>query len=150
RQERQFWTVGLGLSLLAAVFFGMATTNEKFLLNHMNLTSYLVFGWGTQVLVAFIFSWLIGRRKGYAEIRARKPYALLGLGGLIRAVSGLTFVLALVVIDNLSVVSALSGLKVIIAALLGWLVLREGQFALRKLGASMVAAIGVVIMFWRF
>jgi drug/metabolite transporter (DMT)-like permease len=147
KQERHSWTIGLALSVLAAVFFGMATVNEKFLLNNMNLSSYLVWGWGAQVLTAIMLSLLISRR-GFREIARQKPYRLLGAAGAIRAVSGLAFVLALVVIDNLAVVSALSGLKVILAAAFGLLFLGEGQFATRKLLAAAMAAIGIAVMFW--
>lgn len=147
RQKRHSWTIGLGLSILAALFFGLAIVNEKFLLNNMGLSSYLVWGWGVQVLAAVMLSLLISRR-GFREIVRVKPYKLLGAAGAIRAVSGLAFIIALVTIDNLSVVSALSGLKVILAAAFGLLFLGEGQFAIRKVSASLLAAIGIAIMFW--
>ncbi|HSX36037.1 MAG TPA: DMT family transporter [Patescibacteria group bacterium] len=148
RQERRAWTIGLALSLLAAVFFGIAITNEKFLLNHMGLSSYLVWGWGVQVIVAFVCSFVFMPR-GYRDIAKVRPYGLLGMAGALRAISGLTFVLALVRLNNLAIVSALSGLKVILAAAFGLVFLHEGQFAVRKISASLAAAAGVAIMFWK-
>jgi drug/metabolite transporter (DMT)-like permease len=147
RQQRHAWTLGLILSVAAALFFGLATVNEKYLLDNMGLSSYLVWGWGFQVLAAFAFS-LCMSREGYGEIMRAKVFKLLGVAGIIRAISGLCFVLALVALDNLAVMSALSGLKIILAAFFGLLFLGEGQFAFRKIGASVLAAVGVAVMFW--
>ena len=139
------------LSILASVFCAVAVTTEKYLLDRVNLSTYLVFGWGFQFIGVVLVSLLLIR------VTAAKDYLLLGNAkfwrmalpaGMTRMLGGLLFILSLRLADNLSLVSAFSGLKVVLAALLGMYVLKEREFMARKLKAAMMAMIGVAIMLW--
>ncbi len=145
--ERRHWTTGLILSLVTAVLLGIGATGEKYLLGQVELGSYIVWGWGLQWAVIFGTS-LVYQPGLYKNVLRRANAKLLSAATVARTLSALSFVTMMLVLDNLSKVAVLSGLKVIFVAILGVLILHERQFVRRKIMAAVAAAIGVAIMFW--
>jgi len=68
--------------------------------------------------------------------------------GVLRAATGIFFILALVKSNNVSLVTVVANFRIIIVAVLaGWL-LGERQFYYKKLAAAAVSVIALSIIFW--
>lgn len=149
-RHKRLWQAIL-LSVLASVFFAFATTTEKYLLNHVNLPTYLVFGWGFQFIGVVAMSATLGifAKTNIHLLREKKFWKFALPASLLRMVSGLLFIFSLKLSNNLSVISVLSGMKVILAALLGAYFLKEKEFLGRKLVAAMLATVAVAIIYWK-
>jgi drug/metabolite transporter (DMT)-like permease len=148
RNKHDRLVYAVALSILASIFFAVAITIEKHLLNNMSLGSYLVFGWSAQLIgvgvVFFIASRFINTRtellSSISFIRFAFPAAI------IRTFSGLLFIISLIAADNLALISVWSGLKVVIAAVLAIYLLKEKDHINRKLKAAVLAAIGIALL----
>lgn len=149
-KHKRLWSAVL-LSLLASIFFALAITTEKYLLNHVNLSTYLVFGWGFQFMGVLTVSLFVQKlvRANFALLKRKKFWVLASQAGLVRMLSGLLFIYSLKLSNNLSLISVFSGLKVILVALLGAYYLRELDYLKRKLQAAVLSALGVAIMLWK-
>ncbi len=147
KNERHSWKLGLFISIGTALLMGVGATGEKYLLDNMQVGSYLVWGWGFQWLVIVVCSFLFGARQ-YKQVLNWSNARLLGLSSLMRTLGALGFVAGQVIIGNLSKVVILSGLRVLMVALLGVFILHERQFIKRKIIAAVIAAVGVAVMFW--
>jgi drug/metabolite transporter (DMT)-like permease len=139
------------LSALAGIFFAFATTIEKHLLNEVPLSTYLVFGWGFQFLGVCAIALLFGRKlkSNFGLLRQAKFYRIALPASLIRMFGGLLFIYSLKLSNNLSIISVLSGLKIILAALLGAYFLKERSYMGRKLEAAGIAMAGIALLYWR-
>jgi drug/metabolite transporter (DMT)-like permease len=148
RRERRNWTLGIFYALASAVFFSVAVMVEKFLLGEMSVSSYVVWGFGVQWLIAVLLAVCLGWR-AFAKVLAPRNASLLLAAGLTRISMGVLFVLSLVVLRSLCLAVILAGLRPLFVAFLGAAFLHERRFLIRKVIASLVAATGVAIMFWK-
>jgi drug/metabolite transporter (DMT)-like permease len=146
RRERRNWTLGILVTIVSALLFSVAAVVEKFLLGEMSVSSYVVWGWGMQWLFAVGFS-LLGARH-FKEVLARRNLSLLATAGLMRSGMGMLFVGSIVVLKSLCLAVVLAGLRPLFVAFLGAWFLGERKFLARKIVASILAGIGVAIMFW--
>ncbi len=139
------------LSVGAAIFFAFATTTEKYLLNHVNLPTYLVFGWGFQFIGVAVVSLVCALRiDTNLRLLGNRSFWVLALpASLLRMAGGILFVFSLKLANNLSVISVLTGLKVIMAAVLSVYILKERDYLFRKLEAALLAVGGIVLIYWR-
>lgn len=144
KSEKNRWLVGLGFSVAAALFFGLATTTEKHLLNIMPLPVYILFGWGFQWLAAMCLSF-INKHKWRNLLLSPVLKTVIG-AGLVRAIAGFLFILALVKSNNVSIIAVLSGVKAIFVVILADLILKERKFILKKVEAALLVTAGVAIM----
>lgn len=145
KYEKNRWLIGLALSIVAAVFFGFATTTEKHLLNNMPLPVYILFGWGFQWLAAMVLS-LVNKYKWRNLIKSPVLKSVL-LAGLVRAIAGFLFILALVKSNNVSIIAVLSGVKAIFVVILADFILKERKYVVKKIQAALLVSTGVAIMF---
>jgi drug/metabolite transporter (DMT)-like permease len=149
-KHKRLW-IGIGLSISAGVFFGIASTTEKYLLNHVNLPTYLAFGWSFQLAGVIVVSLILGRRiqANYRLLKQVTFWRLALPASFIRMVSGLLFIFSLKLSNNLSIISVFSGLKVLLAALLAAYLLEEREYLRRKYEAALLAIIGIAVMLWQ-
>ena len=148
KRERRNWTMGILFTLGSAVCFSVAVTIEKQMLNEMNVSSYFVWGWGAQTLIGTALALLLGAKQ-FKKVLRRDNVSLLAAAGLTRATMGILFVFSLVLLRSLCVAVVLAGLRPLFVSFLGAWVLRERRFLARKVVASLAAAVGVAIMFWK-
>jgi drug/metabolite transporter (DMT)-like permease len=87
--------------------------------------------------------------KQFKKVLRRDNVSLLAAAGLTRATMGILFVFSLVLLRSLCVAVILAGLRPLFVSFLGAWVLRERRFLARKVIASIAAAAGVAIMFWK-
>jgi drug/metabolite transporter (DMT)-like permease len=147
KKKRHRWEIGLGLTVISSLAFGIAITSEKYLLDQIGMPTYSAFGVSLQVGMIFILG-LLYQRKHFALYKNSRFVRDVVFMGLTRAGAGLLFVIALVMADNASLIGMMSGLKIIITAILAGIFLRETQFMGRKLAAAVVAFVGVGLMMW--
>lgn len=147
-RHKRIWQAVL-LSVVSAVFFGIAMTSEKYLLNHVGVSNYLVFGWGFQFVGVILVSLVFGRHinANFRLLTKAKFWHLALPASLIRMLGGLTFVISLKLANNLSLITVVSGLKIILAALLAAYFLKETNYLSRKLEAATLAAVGIAIIY---
>lgn len=148
KRQRRIWLMGLLFIALTAVTYAMASISEKYLLQQMNMASYIVVGWGSQTTMAVLVA-IIWNRKGFSSLRTPKVKLQVLAGGLLRLVSGGFFVLAQVRSNNLGLVSTISNFRVILVVLLGIFLLRERTFYIRKLTAAIISVASLGILFWK-
>lgn len=144
KNEKNRWIVGLTLSVVAAFFFGLATTTEKYLLNIMPLPVYILFGWGFQWLAVMTLS-LVNKSKWRNLIKNPVLKSVL-LAGFVRALAGFMFILALIKSDNVSIIAVLSGVKAIFVVILADLILNERKHLVKKIESALLVTVGIVIM----
>jgi drug/metabolite transporter (DMT)-like permease len=138
---------GLFFVFLAAIFFAIAAVNEKYLLGHLTVGDYLLYGWFGQMAMAVMLAALIQPD----SFKLFKDRAVLGwtlsLGG-IRAVSGLCFLLAMIRSNNVALITVISNLKLIIVVLLGIWILKERNRIRQKIAGAAFAILALAFMFW--
>lgn len=141
------WLHAFLLSVAAAVCYGVAVTSEKYLLDRTGLSTYLVFGWGAEWLLACTLALFIGRRK--LKLFQYRYFLQEGMvSGIFRTGAAFLFIIALVSSNNSSVVAVWSGLRVLLAALLGIVLLHERHYIKRKVEASLLALLAVGFLLW--
>ena len=147
KRERRNWLRGILFAIGSAIAFAVGAVIEKYLLGQMNIPSYVVWGLGSQCLVGLSFGVLLGRRHFRDVLRLRHATLLIGTG-IIRTCMAMFFVFSLVLLKSLCIAIVLAGLRPLFVAFLAAWLLRERKFLLRKVIASIVAALGIAVMFW--
>lgn len=140
--------IGFSFALVSALFYAVASVNEKSLLSHVSVGDYLLFGWFGEMSMAILLVLLIQPR---ALKLLREPFILrwtLSLG-VLRATSGLCFILALIRSNNVALVTVISNFRLIIVVLLGVIFLKERQKIYQKLAGSALATVALSFMFWQ-
>lgn len=141
------WLWGLLFALLASVFFAAALVNEKYLLGHMSIATYIALGWACQVIASYAIVY-----KNFRQIKIFRRTNILYLtliAGVARALSGFMFVSSQVKSNNIALVAVSSNFRLIIIILLGAWLLRERRKLPQKLFAAAISIIGLAIIFWR-
>lgn len=147
RRERRHWTLGIFYTLAGAIFFSIGAMVEMSLLGEMNMSSYVVWGFGSQWLVVILLSLCFGRRY-FPKVLHRHNAVLLLTTGLTRSAMGIFFVASLVTLKSLCLAVVLSGMRPLFVSFLGASFLHERRFLVRKVVASILAACGIAVMFW--
>ncbi|HEU4985218.1 MAG TPA: DMT family transporter [Nitrososphaera sp.] len=148
KKERRNWTRGIMYAVASSLCFAVGVVIEKFLLGEMTVPSYVVWGLGMQCLAGVSFGVLLGWRH-FGDVLKIKNAALLLSAGLVRTAMAVTFVFSLVVLKSLCIAVILAGIRPLFVAFLGAWFLNERRFLGRKVIASIVAAAGIAIMFWK-
>jgi drug/metabolite transporter (DMT)-like permease len=147
RKERRNWTMGIVFTLCSAALFSVAVVTEKYLLGHMQVSSYLVWEWSLQTVCGLLLAFCFGMSQ-FRVVFSRQNLRLVLVAGAMRTGMGMLFVASLVVLKNLCTAVVLAGLRPLFVSLLGAALLRERRFLSRKIIASVAAAIGVAVMFF--
>ena len=140
--------LGAAAAVAASVFYALAMVNEKWLLGHMNIGDYVVFGWGGQLVVALLVAVML-QPKAFRLIRYPKTALLVGILGIMRGVSGIAMVESEVKSNNVGLMSVISNFRLIIIVVLGMWLLKERQKIPQKLLASAAAVAALTLMFWQ-
>lgn len=141
------WLWGLIFAVLASVALAVALVNEKYLLGHMSIATYIAFGWAGQVVTSQAIAF---RNRSQLKIFRRSKILYLTLtAGTTRALSGLMFISSQVKSNNVALVAISSNFRLIIIILLGAWLLKERQKLPQKLLAAGISVIGLAIIFWK-
>lgn len=141
------WIHGFWFMIASSLCLAMAHIIEKSILQESSVGTYIAFGWFFQALIAWIFYYFFGRHarnvfRNYKTVRSSIQL------GVVRALTGYFFVLALAKSNNVSLVTVVGNFRIIIVALLaGWL-LGERKFYYKKLAAAAISVLALSIIFW--
>lgn len=139
--------LGLAYALVAAVLYGLAITNEKWLLGSINTATYVVYGWGWQAL-ASVAAALVLQPKKVSMAFGKKLALWLVVLGVVKGLAGICFVRAEILSNNVALVSVTTNFKLVIVVLLGAWLLKERHKLRQKYIGAVVAMVGLTIMFW--
>jgi len=148
RLHSKSWLLGLTFSIIGGVFFAIALVNEKFLLGKMPTSSYFLFGWGGQALMAYVTA-LIFERRHFGLLLRPKIGPLVAVGGITRGIAGYFFIMSQIKSNNVALVTVVANIKLILIVLFGAWLLNERQKLTEKLTAAFLALAGLSIIFWK-
>ena len=141
------WLKGLSFSLLASFFFALGFVLEKYALNHVSFSTYIVVGWGFQVIIAWALVLIL--RRGTLKVLKDPSVNRMALRlGVIRATAGALFLLALVKSNNVTLMSVISNFRIIVVAILAGVLLGERDHYNQKLAAAAVSFVALAIIFY--
>ena len=139
-------TLGLGIAVFAALLFGPAIMNEKYLIGRIGFNTYVLYGWGFQTLTAFLVAFVLKNRKESKEKLSRKIHVNVWIGGALLGVSGFAYVSSLNKSGSASTM-ALSGTAVIGGTVfLAYFVLKEKEHLRPKIVGLLLSAVGLSLL----
>ena len=132
------------LAILSAIFMGPGISNEKFLLDRMTFSTYLVVGWGFHTLAMIVMA---GKQMSRAQaMLTSKSWWQLILLGLLRTFAGFALVYALRESDNSSLISGITSYKTALVVVGSYLLLREKEHIALKLAGTILATTGLLLL----
>lgn len=140
--------IGGAYALATSVSFAVAVINEKSLLGHVSTGDYVLFGWGWQAVIGVGLALMFQPKTFKLLLRPKVIIWVLTLG-VLRAFSGLFYMLAQIKSDNVALVTVISNYRLIIVVLLGYWLLRERQKLRQRIIASVAATLSLTLLFWR-
>jgi drug/metabolite transporter (DMT)-like permease len=134
------WKKGVGYCVLSSLFLAVAVTNEKHMLSTVSTSTYLIYEWGAQVIIAFAAAFWLGGQKSFLQLYRNQPAFTWILGsGIMRALTAILFIIAQVDSNNIALVSVIANFKIIIIAVFGAFILKERKFFLHKMTTAALA-----------
>ncbi|MCL5003862.1 MAG: DMT family transporter [Patescibacteria group bacterium] len=135
---------GEGLTILAAIFLGLANTNDRFILKSTDLYAYTAFAF---LAPALVMSLIYPREIKFLQpfFKPKEFLTMLFLG-LIFTIASLTFFGALKVGHNSSQIIVVNLTNVILTVILALIFLKETGHWLRKLLGAFVAFAGLILV----
>lgn len=137
--------VSLGIALLISVPFALGILNEKYLLSQMPLTTYLIYGWGSQLVASLCIAGFTYRKNKKIPISSSAK-KLVWLSGLLLAFGGLLFVLTLNQSKSSILSTVASSSKVISAVVFSYIFLHERDGLLLKAGSVALSGVGFFLL----
>jgi len=132
------------ISLLSAVFMGAGISNEKYLLDSINFSTYLIVGWSLQTLAMAILA-----RKDFKHskklLEGSNGVKLIALG-LLRTFAGFALVYALKESDNSSLISGFTAYKTALVVIGSYFLLRERSNLRIKILGTLLATSGIFLL----
>jgi len=132
------------VAVFAAVAMGIGLVAEKAALGHMDIGAYFIFGYLTQTIALLV---LAGRDATPSSLKAVRSYDLIRSGsmGILSALMGFFYIVAIVKSNNISLITALSAFTLPLIVLAGLVFLRERE-NLKLLGAAVfLGFIGLLV-----
>lgn len=135
----------LVLTIVLSIIFAFGVVNEKYLLSHLPLTTYLVYGWGAQFLTAIILfvSFSKGRN---VRLYTKNTHVIVWKSGALLAAGGLLFVISLSESRSSSLATLASSAKVVTAMLFAYYLLHERDGMLLKFASVGLSCVGLVLL----
>lgn len=145
--KNKSWLKGLGFILLASLWLSLGHIIEKHIFQTSSVGSYVAFGWLIEMMMAWGLVLAFGWKQRHV-LENKKVMAGALRMGLLRIGMGLSFIYALTISNNVTLLTVIANFRIIIVAVLaGWL-LGERRFYYRKLAAAAVSVLALSIIFW--
>ncbi len=132
------------LAILSAIFKGTGISNEKFLLDNMTFSTYLILGWGFHTLAIIVIA--SKHMSGAKAMLTSKSSWQLILLGLLRTFAGFALVYALPVSDNSSLISGITSYKTALVVIGSYFLLREKEHIVIQIGGTILATTGLLLL----
>ncbi len=132
------------LAILSAIFKGTGISNEKFLLDNMTFSTYLIVGWGFHTLAMIVIA---GKhmRAAKAMLTSKSSWQLILLG-LLRTFAGFALVYALPESDNSSLISGITSYKTALVVIGSYFLLREKEHIVIQIAGTILATTGLLLL----
>jgi len=127
------------MMLLSGAFLGILITAERYLQKTTGFTTGTILSWWSVCLFLGLFTYFTKNKHTYSK----KDIAITGV---LRFLQNLSWVSLVYIVGNLSFVSAVTTLKVILMFIAGALFLNEREDLPRKIIGSIVAGAGLLLM----
>lgn len=132
------------VALLAAASFGLANTNDRFLLQEFKVYPYVFLGFVLPaVLIVLLYPYTVKKVKLFLEGGVLAKMLLLCV---IYAASAITFFSALQIADNSSQVVSINITSVIVTVLLAVAFLKEREYLTQKLLGALASFVGLLLV----
>jgi drug/metabolite transporter (DMT)-like permease len=136
---------GILLCFLSAFILGVATAFERFMLNRVDFGTYLIYGWGSQIVWAAI---LAGKElKKMPELLAKtsETRQTIVSWGTARALEAVCFISALK-LSNAAIISSATDFLSVAVVIAAYYYLKEREHMFYKLLATAVGIVGLLFI----
>ena len=129
---------------ISAALFGLGISNEKFLLNNMSFSTYLIAGWGMQTAAMVVIA--------AKELHGTQDFLKNGSGkrimvlGMLRACAGLGLVYALNTLGNSSLIAGMTSYTTALVVVGSYFILKEKDGIRVKIIGTVAATIGLLLL----
>lgn len=137
-------TSGVILALISIMLLGLAIVFERWMLTRIDYGAYLVFGWGAQALWMALVAW--PDRKHIHLLTKDNNFKYVLAYGITNSFKGLSFVSALKLSGNASVVTAFGSFTTVLVVVAAYFALGEKKNLWLKLLAAAAGVVGLVIL----
>lgn len=135
---------GEGLALLAAIFLGLASTNDRYILKNIELYTYVTFAFlAPPIFLSFIYPQELTHIKSFFN---RKIFIKIFFVSTIFAISSIAFYSALQVGKNSTQVTTVNLTSIILTVLLSFIFLKETDNWIKKLVGALLSFIGLLLV----
>ncbi|HLB66707.1 MAG TPA: DMT family transporter [Candidatus Saccharimonadales bacterium] len=142
--RRSISSYGLFVALASVILLGLAITYERFMLTRIDIGAYWVYGWGFQALWMALIT---GRQwKKLRVVFKPKIFGPLMGYSVSHSLSGLTFVGALKLSVNVSLVTTFRSFSAVMVVIAAYIFLRERDYLWLKIGCAILGAVGLIIL----
>ena len=135
---------GVLWALLSAVLLGVGVAYERFMLNRLDLGTYILFGWGFQVIWMAI---LAGKEWKYiAQLVRRVGHGTLFIWGSANALKSCFFMRALLLSGSASLMSGATNFVSIVIVIAAFFILNEREHLPQKILGTLVGILGLFLI----
>lgn len=145
RKKKVAIHIGLVLATALALLYGIGITTEKYLLDRMGMSTYVIYGWGSQLLMSLLIALLMWKQ--FSLPKTAKYYIYSFRYGLLLGASGLLYVFTQVQNNSASLTVIGSSSKVALTVFLAYLLLNEREHVLLKSLGIALSGIGMWLLF---
>jgi drug/metabolite transporter (DMT)-like permease len=140
--------LGVGVAILAAILLGPAIMNEKYLIQTIGLSTYVLYGWGLQAFFAFFIAYNYRDKNKHKQKITAKMHRNIWFVGALLGLSGFSYVTSINKSGNVAPV-ALSGTAVVgLTVFAAYFVLKEKDHLFAKLLGLFLSGVGLVLLFY--
>lgn len=136
---------GIIIALVLALIYGVAISAEKYLLDRVGIDTYLVYGWGAQLIASLVIALIMRSEIAFPSSYKLKFHTL--VYGLLLGSAGILYVYTQVENDSASLTVISSSSKVALSIILAYLILKERKNMLLKSVGVILSAIGMALLF---
>jgi drug/metabolite transporter (DMT)-like permease len=133
------------IAAIIALFFGLASLNEKYLIDRLELPTYVVLGWGGQFIATVVLVFVM--RKEVIWKAKPKINLLLGICAILYALSGFLFVSSIVSSQSIVLPVVSGSAKLLTTVVLAYLLLKERQYSIVRFLSVMGGVVGLYLLF---
>jgi drug/metabolite transporter (DMT)-like permease len=145
RKHNRISTEGILMCLLSAVILGVAIAYERFMLNRVDFGTYLIYGWGAQIIWSAILAGKELKKMPLLFSKNLETKKTLITWGTTKALASVCFISALK-LSNASIISAASDFLSVAVVIAAYFYLKEQEHMAYKLAATIVGIVGLLLI----
>ncbi|MBI2593472.1 DMT family transporter [Candidatus Daviesbacteria bacterium] len=136
---------GILVCILSAIVLGVAVAYEGFMLGRVDFGTYLIFGWGSQIIWSAILAHKELRKIPQLFSKVENRQTLI-VWGSTRVLGSVAFVSALKISGSASIISAASDFLSVSVVIAAYFFLKEHRHMVYKLLATSLGVVGLLLI----